>query len=60
MENNTNTYLEPTAGSALGFGWQKLKEHFTNLLVVTIIYMIAQSLGSMAGRGEEVTFRKGR
>lgn len=59
MENNTNTYLEPTAGSALGFGWQTLKEHFTNLLVVTIIYMIAQSLGSMAGRGEEVSFSEG-
>ncbi len=59
MENNSNIYLEPTAGSAFGFGWQKLKEHFANLLVITIILMIAQSLGSMAGRGDNVSFSEG-
>ena len=59
MENNSREYLEPTAGFALGFGWNKMKEHFTNLLVVAIIIMVAQSLGSIAGRDNNVSFSQG-
>jgi hypothetical protein len=48
MENYTNRHLEPTAGSAYGYGWQKMKENFTNLLVIVIIMMIAQSISGVA------------
>ena len=59
MENNSPQPLETTAGSAFGFGWNKMKEHFTNLLVVVIILMIAQSLGRMAGRDNNMSFSEG-
>ncbi len=58
MENNSTSLLEPTAGSAYNYGWKVLKQHFANLLVVTIIFMIAQSISGFA-RNNDVSFSEG-
>jgi energy-converting hydrogenase Eha subunit A len=58
MENYTNRHLEPTAGSAYGYGWQKMKENFTNLLVIVIILMVAQSV-SGAANSNDPSFSEG-
>lgn len=56
MENNTVFKSEPTTGWAYHHGWKILKDHFTNLLVVTIIYMVVQSLSGFAGRNDNASF----
>lgn len=49
MENNTQPRLAPEVGSAFSYGWKKMKENFADLLVLTIILLVAQSLGSLSG-----------
>jgi uncharacterized membrane protein len=58
MESNNHTRLIPEVGSAFGFGWQKMKDDFANLLVVTIIMLVAQSLGSISGTntGNDISY----
>lgn len=56
MENNFVNNLEPTAGSALGYGWQKMKDNFVNLLVVILILMVAQSLSGFSNSGSNPSF----
>ncbi len=59
MENNAPYMNEPTAGWAYGYGWEILKKHFVNLLVVTLIYMVAQSLSGIFNNGDNVSFSEG-
>ena len=59
MENNAPFMNEPTAGWAYGYGWETLKKHFVNLLVVTLILMVAQSLSGFTGRSNDVSFSEG-
>jgi len=59
MENNTAFIEKPTAGWAFGYGWEILKKHFVNLLVVALILMVAQSLSGFTGRNNDVSFSEG-
>lgn len=59
MENSFVNNLKPNTGSALGFGWQKMKDNFVNLLVVTLIIMVAQSLSGFLNRGGDPSFSEG-
>ena len=56
MENSFVINLEPNAGSALGYGWQKMKNNFVNLLVVILILMVAQSLSGFSNSGSNPSF----
>ena len=56
MENSFVNNLKPNAGSALGYGWQKMKGNFVNLLVVTLIIIVAQSLSGFSNSGSNPSF----